>query len=208
MCLKHFANEQRFKKKEREREIFRAASAAYGSSKARGWIGAVAASATATIPDPSRVCDLHHSLWQCWIPESLSKARDWTHILMDTSQICFHCATMETPPKSYFFNVVDITKEKLHYTRLTLLLEIFFCGFKALKLKLGHWWETVVSLCIFPLSFQQKHWLFFQGCYLCKGDHTTKSLERQSWDLPLERMTSLFPVHYNKHNSRQAYCQW
>ena len=28
---------------------------------------------------------------------SLSEGRDWIHILMDTSQIRFHCATMETP---------------------------------------------------------------------------------------------------------------
>ena len=36
-----------------------------------------AASATATAArDLSRVCDLHHSLQQCWILNSLSKARD------------------------------------------------------------------------------------------------------------------------------------
>ena len=41
-------------------------------------------------------CDLHHSLEKHWIPDPLSKARDWTHILRDTSQICFHCATTGT----------------------------------------------------------------------------------------------------------------
>ena len=44
--------------------------------------------ATAT-PDPSRVCDLHHSSWQHWVLDPLSKARDQTHILMDTSWIGF-----------------------------------------------------------------------------------------------------------------------
>ena len=44
------------------------------------------ARATAT-QDPSQVCDLHHSSWQHWIPNSLSKARDWTSVLMDASQI-------------------------------------------------------------------------------------------------------------------------
>ena len=39
--------------------------------------------ATAT-PDPSRIYDLHHSLWQCWILNSLSEVGDRTHILMDT----------------------------------------------------------------------------------------------------------------------------
>ena len=40
--------------------------------------------ATAT-PDPSCICNLHHSLQQHWILNPLSKARDGTHILMDTS---------------------------------------------------------------------------------------------------------------------------
>ena len=35
--------------------------------------------ATATVmPDPSRVCDLHHSSWQCWTPDPLNKPRDRT----------------------------------------------------------------------------------------------------------------------------------
>ena len=39
--------------------------------------------ATATL-DPSRVCDLHYSLWQHRILHLLIEARDRTHILMDT----------------------------------------------------------------------------------------------------------------------------
>ena len=46
--------------------------------------------------DPSRVCNLHHSSQQCWIPDPLSGARDRTHILMDTSQIRFHYAMTGT----------------------------------------------------------------------------------------------------------------
>ena len=42
------------------------------------------ARATATL-DLSRVCDLHHSSWQHWILNPLSKARDRTHVLMDPS---------------------------------------------------------------------------------------------------------------------------
>ena len=44
------------------------------------------AKATA-MPDLSRICDLHHSLWQHWIHNPLNKARDRTHILMDTSWV-------------------------------------------------------------------------------------------------------------------------
>ena len=42
--------------------------------------------ATAAL-DLSHICDLHHSLWQCQIHNPLNEARDWTCILMDTSQI-------------------------------------------------------------------------------------------------------------------------
>ena len=44
------------------------------------------ATATATLY-LSRIGNLHHCLWQCQILNPLSKARDQTHILMDTSQI-------------------------------------------------------------------------------------------------------------------------
>ena len=51
--------------------------------------------ATAT-RDLSHICDLHHSSQQHWIPNPLSEARDWTCVLMDTSQIRYYWAT--TPP--------------------------------------------------------------------------------------------------------------
>ena len=54
------------------------------------------ATATAT-SDPSHVCDLHHSLWQCHILNPLSEARDRTLNLMVPRQIRFHCTTMGTP---------------------------------------------------------------------------------------------------------------
>ena len=52
--------------------------------------------ATAT-QDPSLNCKLHYSSWQLQILDPLSKAMDHTHLLMDTSQICFRCTTMGTP---------------------------------------------------------------------------------------------------------------
>ena len=60
--------------------------AAYGSSQTRAPIGAqlqAYATAIATL-DPSRICDLPCSLWQHWILNPLSKARDQTCILMET----------------------------------------------------------------------------------------------------------------------------
>ena len=76
---------------------------AYGSSQARGLIVATAI----TTPDLSCVCDLYHSLWQCWILNPLSKARDRTHILVVTSQICLCCTMMGTP--KYFLLILLIT---------------------------------------------------------------------------------------------------
>ena len=68
--------------------IFRASLAAYGSSQARSRIGAAAAYTTATATlDLSCICDLCCSLWQCWILNMLSEARDRTFILTDTSRI-------------------------------------------------------------------------------------------------------------------------
>ena len=40
--------------------------------------------------EPSLVCDLHNSSGQNLIPNTLSEARDQTHILMDTSHLCYH----------------------------------------------------------------------------------------------------------------------
>ena len=64
---------------------------AYGGFQARDQIRAVAAGlrhshATAT-PDPCCVCNLYHSSQQHWILNPMSKARDRTYVVMDTSQI-------------------------------------------------------------------------------------------------------------------------
>ena len=61
--------------------ISSSAPAAYGGSQARGQIGATA------MPDPSHVCNPHHSPRQRWIPNPLSKAKDRTLNLMVPSWI-------------------------------------------------------------------------------------------------------------------------
>ena len=48
-------------------------------------------------PDPSCICSLHHSSWQCQILNLLSETKNRTCILMDPSQICFHWAKMVMP---------------------------------------------------------------------------------------------------------------
>ena len=44
-------------------------------------------------PDLSCICDLHHSSRQHHILNLLSKARDQTRSLMDTTWIHYHCAS-------------------------------------------------------------------------------------------------------------------
>ena len=49
------------------------------------------------MPDPSRICDLHHSSRQSQILNPLSEARDQICNLRVPSRIRFHCATTGTP---------------------------------------------------------------------------------------------------------------
>ena len=48
------------------------------------------------MPDPSHICDPHHSSQQRRIFNPLSDARDRTLNLMVPSRICFHCTTIGT----------------------------------------------------------------------------------------------------------------
>ena len=63
-----------------------AAPAVYGLSWFRSKIGTATGAYTTAMatPDPSLICDLHLSLGQRWVLNPLSKARDRTHIFMDT----------------------------------------------------------------------------------------------------------------------------
>ena len=89
---------------------------AYGSFQASGWIRAAAAGLHHSHSNIglSRVFNLHHSSWQCRIPDPLSKARDQTHILMDASWICFCCATVGTLWLSVFINFYWNTAMSIH----------------------------------------------------------------------------------------------
>ena len=61
--------------------------------------------------DLSSICDLHCSLQQCWILNPPSKTRDWTHILMDTSQVLnslsYNRNSCTTSKKNYWC-IVDL----------------------------------------------------------------------------------------------------
>ena len=86
---------------------------AYGSYQAKGWIRAIAASLTR---DPSCLCDLHLSSWQCWIPDPLSGARDRTRVLMDVSRIHFCCITTGTRRSYNFYTcTLEAIQHKFYY---------------------------------------------------------------------------------------------
>ena len=53
-------------------------------------------------PDPSRICNLHHSSWQHQMLNPLNEARDRTCNLMVPSWIHFRCATTGTPVFALF----------------------------------------------------------------------------------------------------------
>ena len=74
----------------------------YGSSQTRGQIELqLLAYTTATATwDPSRICNLYHSSGQHQIFNPLSKSRDWTHILIDTSWSHFRWTIVGTPDAS------------------------------------------------------------------------------------------------------------
>ena len=56
----------------------------------------------AAMRDMNRVCHLLHSSWQSRSLNPLNEFRDRARILMDTSQIHFHCAMTGTPDFSIF----------------------------------------------------------------------------------------------------------
>ena len=58
--------------------------------------------------DLSCVCDLHHNSWQCQILYPLSEARDWTCVLMVTSQIHFLWTTTGTPRSIFLTQMMSI----------------------------------------------------------------------------------------------------
>ena len=91
--------------------LFRAAPVAYGSSQARARIGAIVASLRhGRCNEGSKLClQPHHSSLQCCILNPLSRAMDWTRVLMDISRVCFHWGTMGTPTHA-FFNIIKYLK--------------------------------------------------------------------------------------------------
>ena len=80
----------------------------YGSSQARGGIGATAEAYATTTPDLSCIHNLHHSLQQCQKFNSLSKARGQTRILTELGWVLNPLNHRGTPKLVYLFLVIII----------------------------------------------------------------------------------------------------
>ena len=76
--------------------------------------------------DPSHVCNLHHSLWQRWILNPLSKARVRTCLLMDVSQIHFCWIGTGTPRQQIFivsqFRRIEFQNQGVGRATLSLMI--------------------------------------------------------------------------------------
>ena len=76
----------------------------YGSSQAsvKSELQLPAYTIATAMPDPSCVCNLHLSSQQNQMFNPLSKARDQTHVFMDTSLVHYHWAKTGTPKQIIF----------------------------------------------------------------------------------------------------------
>ena len=115
-----------------------------------GVVAAGLCRATAT-QDPNHVCNLHYSSQQHWIPHPLSKARGWSHILLDTSWIRFWCTTMGTPKNTflkltnYLWIKVNIGRSQTEGALWRFILITFLCSiwWKSLgRRKWGQWFQS------------------------------------------------------------------
>ena len=110
---------------------------------------------TATaMPDPSCVCNLHHSPRQCQIlKHPVSESRDQTRNLMVPSRIRTCCATMGAPYplfKNFYFYFI-LLKHKLIYS-VVLITPTFFLSFLAQAYDMqtnGTWTNLFIYLFVF-----------------------------------------------------------
>ena len=89
------------------------------------------------MPDPSCICELHHSSWQRQMLNPLSEARDRIHNFMVPSWICFHCAMMGTPilnSNTFHYTIFELyTGYFLQYTLSSLILSFLIPRYQFLK---------------------------------------------------------------------------
>ena len=83
--------------------------------------------------DLSHVCDLQHSSRQCQILNPLRKARDRTHVLLDTSWVCYRWATTE------FLNMQFKSTENIPVSLVAVCDNIILCHCVTVFLSICRW---------------------------------------------------------------------
>ena len=93
--------------------LFRVTPVAYGSSQARGPIRAVAAGLRYSHSSAGSKPRLRPTpqLTSMSDPQPSERARDQNCIIMDTSQICFHCTTIGTPNFHFLSHLKPLNKK-------------------------------------------------------------------------------------------------
>ena len=82
---------------------------AYGSSQARGWIGAAAAGHSNSNMGSELQLQPTPQLTVVPDPQPMIEAGDQAHILMDTSQVCYHWAKMGNPELAFLVTISKTT---------------------------------------------------------------------------------------------------
>ena len=100
--------------------------------------------------DQSHVCNPHHSSRQCGMLNPLSKARDWTCVLMDTSWVHYLLSHNENSFNildNYIFMSVIIFPDSLKKSVLLFAMHIFICPiFKICSWVFFSWLIKIISL--------------------------------------------------------------
>ena len=125
------------------------------------------ATASAT-RDLNPSCILHHSSGQRQIPNPVGKARVWTCILMDTSWICFWCATAGTAKCSLFLTTLIVLSSIGQVYCKTALYWNLSDGFLMIRLRLWFWERKITELkCHFHHVISRIHTINMIYDYWC-----------------------------------------
>ena len=136
----------------------------------------LACTTTTAMPEPSCIWDLHHSSWQCQIPNLLSEARNQTCILMDTSQIYFCNPTIFNQKNKLISKSKWIGQQYSKTYKLSLNSGFLLCPSSAawsLKLGDGERKNRITSFTLLTVLRPIGNWIWpFQGKGIgrgCKG---------------------------------------
>ena len=120
---------------------------------------------TTATPTPNLSCvyNLHHGSWQHWILNPLSEAREWMHILMDTSWFLYYWATTGTPGQLNF----DKGIMAIHWRKSSTNGAII---------------NAYIHICLIHMDTILKNWYsYFKQIIELNEKHTTKKFVKKTY---------------------------